>query len=168
MCYLTCYFQVRLVISLSNSWHRKSTNKKCTSFDVSLHELWMCRDIRNKYFEPYNPKESRLFFLKNIYICNRAGGGLLLNNILIASKKWWERLQSVGNEMRRPNIDAHVKSIVTRASPRNNILNALADTKWGQKKETILITYMYIGDNSHPKWEFPNGSPSLIQKLQIM
>ena len=39
---------------------------------------------------------------------------------------------------------AHVKSIVTRVSPRINILKAFAGTNWGQQKKTVLITYMFL------------------------
>ena len=38
-------------------------------------------------------------------------------------------------------FNAHVKSLVTRALPRINILRALTGTNWGQQKETIIITY---------------------------
>ena len=42
-------------------------------------------------------------------------------------------------------FDAHVKSIVTQASPRITILMVLAGTNWGQTKETIIITYrLYV------------------------
>ena len=36
-------------------------------------------------------------------------------------------------------INAHVKSVVTRALPRNNILKAPTGTNWGQQHETILL-----------------------------
>ena len=39
------------------------------------------------------------------------------------------------------NDHVHVKSLVTRALPRINILKSLTGTNWGQQKETILITY---------------------------
>ena len=59
------------------------------------------------------------------------------------------------------NAQAHVKSLVTRALPRINILKALIGTNWGQQKEIILITYKsLIGDKYF--------SPSLIQKLQTI
>ena len=41
-------------------------------------------------------------------------------------------------------FNAHVKSLVTRALPRINILNALAGTNLGPQKETILVTYMSL------------------------
>ena len=44
---------------------------------------------------------------------------------------------------------APVETIISRASFRINILMALAGTNWGQQKESILITYIYI-PNSIP------------------
>ena len=41
-------------------------------------------------------------------------------------------------------FNAHVKSLVTRALPVINILKASTGTNWGQQKETILITYMFL------------------------
>ena len=38
-------------------------------------------------------------------------------------------------------FNAHVKSIVTRASPSINIRQAFVATNWGQQKETVLITF---------------------------
>ena len=69
-------------------------------------------------------------------------------------------------------FNAHVKSIVTRASSRINILRTLAGTtNWGQQKETILITYMSLILSlfmyAAPIW-FLNTSPSDIQKLQAI
>ena len=49
------------------------------------------------------------------------------------------------------------------------ILKALAGTHWGQQKETILITYMFLIQSLFmhaAPIRFPNTSPSLIQKLQ--
>ena len=68
-------------------------------------------------------------------------------------------------------FNAHVKSIITRASQRVNILKALAGTNWDQQKETIDITYMsFIRSFSMYAaliW-FLNTSPSLIQKLKTI
>ena len=68
-------------------------------------------------------------------------------------------------------FNAHVKSLVTRALPRINILKALTGTNWGQQKETILITYKSLIRSlfmyAAPIW-FPNTSPSLVQKLQTI
>ena len=38
----------------------------------------------------------------------------------------------------------HIKSIVTKASTHLKILKELAGTSWGQKKETILMTYKAV------------------------
>ena len=65
----------------------------------------------------------------------------------------------------------HIKSIVSRAAPRLNILKALAGTKWGQQKETIIITFKSlirsIFTYAAPIW-FPNSSPSAIKQLQTI
>ena len=41
-------------------------------------------------------------------------------------------------------FNGHIKSSVTRALPRINILKGLTGTNWGQQKETILITYKFL------------------------
>ena len=68
-------------------------------------------------------------------------------------------------------LNAHIKSIVTRASPRINILKALTGTNWGQQEEIILITYksLILSSFMHaaPIW-FPNTSSSHIHKLQTI
>ena len=65
----------------------------------------------------------------------------------------------------------HIASIVSRATPRLNILKALAGSNWGQHMETIVITYKSIIRSlftyASPIW-FPNSSPSSIQKLQTI
>ena len=65
----------------------------------------------------------------------------------------------------------HIASIVSRASPRLNILKALAGTTWGQQKETLITTYKSLIrpllTYANPIW-FPNSSPSAIQKLQVL
>ena len=45
---------------------------------------------------------------------------------------------------------AHIKSIVTRTSLCINIHKALTGTNWGQQKENIPITYIYIYPLSNP------------------
>ena len=66
---------------------------------------------------------------------------------------------------------AHLKSILTRTSPRINIIKAPANTNWGGQKETMLITYISLMRSLFiyvtPIW-FPNDSPSLIQILQTI
>ena len=63
----------------------------------------------------------------------------------------------------------HIASLISRATPRLNILRALAGTSWGQSKETLIITYKSLIHSlftyAAPTW-FPNTSPSYIQKLQ--
>ena len=68
-------------------------------------------------------------------------------------------------------FNAHVKSLVTRALHRINILKTLlTGTNWSQQKKTILITYKSLIRSlfmyAAPIW-FPNTSLSLIQKLQF-
>ena len=63
----------------------------------------------------------------------------------------------------------HVASIVSRATPRLNLLKALAGSTWGQQMETIVLTYKSLIRSlftyACPIW-FPNSSRSSIQKLQ--
>ena len=65
----------------------------------------------------------------------------------------------------------HISSIITRATPRLNILRALAGTTWGASKETLLITFKSLIQSlftyAAPVW-FPNASPSSIAKLQTL
>ena len=37
------------------------------------------------------------------------------------------------------SFSKHKSHVAERVSGRNNILNALADTSWGQQKETLLM-----------------------------
>ena len=71
----------------------------------------------------------------------------------------------------RFNFGHHIKNIISRASPRINILRALAGTTWGASKETILLTFKSLIQSlftyATPIW-FPNASPSAIAKLQIV
>ena len=68
-------------------------------------------------------------------------------------------------------FNAHVKSLVTRALPRTNILKAVTGTNSYQQKETKFITHMSLNRSLFmyvaPIW-FPNTSPSFIQKLQTI
>ena len=65
----------------------------------------------------------------------------------------------------------HINSIISRATPRLNILRALAGTTWGASKETLIITFKSLIQSlftyASPVW-FPNASPSAIAKLQIV
>ena len=71
----------------------------------------------------------------------------------------------------RFNFGHHIKNIISRASPRINILRALAGTNWGQQKEIIVLSYKSLVRSlflhATPIW-FPNTSPSNIQKLQTL
>ena len=63
----------------------------------------------------------------------------------------------------------HITSLVTRASPRLNILKALAGTTWGQQKETIIVTFKALVRSIFtyaPSVWFPNSSPSNIKMIQ--
>ena len=72
-----------------------------------------------------------------------------------------------------PNFkfNAHIKSIVTWASPRINIAKALAGISWCQQNENILIDNMslirFLFMYAAPNW-FPTASSLLIQKLQAI
>ena len=69
----------------------------------------------------------------------------------------------------RFTFSPHISSLVSRASPRLNILRALAGTSWGQSKETLVLTYKSLISSlftyASPIW-FPNASTSSIEKLQ--
>ena len=43
------------------------------------------------------------------------------------------------------SFNKHSSHVVERVSDINNILKALAGTSWGQKKETLLMTYKAVG-----------------------
>ena len=47
------------------------------------------------------------------------------------------------------SFNKHSDYVAERVSSRNNILNALAGTSWGQQKETLLMTYCYY---AAPVW----------------
>ena len=65
----------------------------------------------------------------------------------------------------------HISNIISRATPRLNILRALAGTTWGQQLETITLTYKSIVRSlflyAAPIW-YPNTSPTNISKLQTI
>ena len=46
---------------------------------------------------------------------------------------------------RHLHFNKHSGYVAERVSSRNNILNALAGTPWGQQKETLLMTYKVVG-----------------------
>ena len=43
------------------------------------------------------------------------------------------------------SFNKHSGYVAERVSSRNNILKALANTSWGQQKETLLMTYKAVG-----------------------
>ena len=43
------------------------------------------------------------------------------------------------------SFNTHCVQVANRVSKRNNVLKALADTNWGQQKETLLLTYKALG-----------------------
>ena len=65
-------------------------------------------------------------------------------------------------------FNQHISSLISRITPRLNIIRALAGTSWGQQRETILITFKSLIRSlityAAPIW-YPNASPSNIQKL---
>ena len=58
------------------------------------------------------------------------------------------------------SFNKHSQYVAERLSGRNNILKALADTSWGQQKETLLMTYHAVG-RSIINYAAPVWSPSL-------
>ena len=65
----------------------------------------------------------------------------------------------------------HISSLISRITPRLNIMRALAGTSWGQQKETLIITYKSLIRSlftyAVPIW-YPNTSPTNINKLQTL
>ena len=65
----------------------------------------------------------------------------------------------------------HITSLIKRATPRLNIIRALAGTNWGQQKETLLITFKSLIQSlftyACPIW-FPNSKPTSLQRLQTL
>ena len=59
--------------------------------------------------------------------------------------------------------------MANRVSKRNNVLKALADTNWGQQKETLLLTYKALGisiaNYAAPVWK-TNASETSLGKIQ--
>ena len=67
------------------------------------------------------------------------------------------------------NFSAHTKYIAERCSSRLRLLSALAGTRWGQHKETLLTTYRGLIRSiilyAAPIW-YPNTSRTSILRLQ--
>ena len=65
----------------------------------------------------------------------------------------------------------HISAVADRASSRIRLLKALAGTRWGQSKETLLLTYRsYIRpilSYAAPVW-FPGASRTAIGQLQVV
>ena len=63
----------------------------------------------------------------------------------------------------------HVKSTVSKAKTKLNIIKALAGTSWGQDQETMVLTYKSVCrsvlEYASPVWS-PHISPSNTAKLQ--
>ena len=67
---------------------------------------------------------------------------------------------------------AHTKYIAERCSSRLRLLSALAGTRWGQHKETLLTTYKGLIKvlgilYAAPIW-YPNMSRTSILRLQLI
>ena len=92
---------------------------------------------------------------------------ITLNNSLLPFEKTPRTLGETSDPHFKFN--AHVKPTVTRASPRIEMLKALAGTKWGKQNETKFITYMSLIRSLFMYaaliW-FLNVSPFIIKKLQ--
>ena len=58
------------------------------------------------------------------------------------------------------SFNKHSQYVAERVSGRNNILNALACTSWGQHKVTLLITYKAVS-RSIINYDAPVWSPNL-------
>ena len=58
------------------------------------------------------------------------------------------------------SFNNHIQYVAEIVSGRNNILNALACTSWGQQKETLLMTYKAVG-RSIINYTAPVWSPNL-------
>ena len=67
------------------------------------------------------------------------------------------------------SFNNHCVKVSIRVRKRNNVLKALAGTDWGQKKETLLMTYKALG-RSIANYDAPvcstNASESNIGKIQ--
>ena len=63
----------------------------------------------------------------------------------------------------------HCNHVSDRIDKKNNMLNALAGSSWGQEKETLLLTYnvlgKYIASYAVPVWS-SNASDSSFKKIQ--
>ena len=90
-----------------------------------------------------------------------------LNNSILPLERTPCILGMTFNPHLKFNTHVTSKSLVTRALPRIYILKALTGTKWGQQKETILITYISLIRSLFFSYMqllcFPNTSPYLIQ-----
>ena len=77
--------------------------------------------------------------------------------------------------VRSPKLDnffsfnAYCVQVANRVSKRNNVLNTLAGTNWGQQKETLLLTYKALGRSNYnyaaPVWS-TNASDTSLEKIQ--
>ena len=67
------------------------------------------------------------------------------------------------------SFNTHCVQVANRVSKRNNVLKALADTNWGQQKETLLLTYKALGRSianyPAPVWS-TNASNTSLGKIQ--
>ena len=67
------------------------------------------------------------------------------------------------------SFNAHCVQVANKVSKRNNVLKALAGTKWGQQKETLLLTYKALGRSianyAVPVWS-TNASDTSLEKIQ--
>ena len=67
------------------------------------------------------------------------------------------------------SFNKHSGYVAERVSNRNNILKALADTSWGQQKETLLMTYKAVGRSiinyAAPVWS-TNPRDTIYRNIQ--
>ena len=64
----------------------------------------------------------------------------------------------------------HINTTITKCNSKLNVLKALAETSWGQDKETLLITYQSICrsilEYATPIWS-PQSSDTNWYKIQV-
>ena len=131
----------------------------------SMHQILRSRRMNKVYLCISAPKSTITLFTPQ-FVQSNTHPQVTLNNSILPL----ERTPCILGVTFDPHFkfNAHVKSLVTRALPRINILKALTGTNWGQQMETILITYQVFYQvpfhvcSSHL---VPKTSSSLVQKL---
>ena len=82
-----------------------------------------------------------------------------------------ERIPKILGVIMDPSLSfhKHCNYMTDRIDKRNNMLKALTGSSWGQKKETLLLTYNALGKSiasyAAPVWS-TNASESIFKKIQ--